>query len=263
MIPNYVQSMSNCIDVSSFYSICCYRECEGLLGSIEREIREPMATPAQLLEVVQRLIDEREDEPRNLTLQLTSQLEAVAEMHEGKVPIHGRLFQQWLHYAFPYECPYPAKRDTVDAVVISEWVNKTNSPALYTKKQVQEIVDLAAMEKEETDSESEEEESEDEQEPAAAASVAMRGKWRPATRGAVQEMSAWTMEEELYVGYHHDGPRLGSVRLWATLAMLAKLGVVVSGLMGLKIHSKGPLRQKIGLLIFGADADLPRKDLVV
>ncbi|OLP24478.1 hypothetical protein AK812_SmicGene48940, partial [Symbiodinium microadriaticum] len=22
-------------------------------------------------------------------------------------PLHGRLFAQWMHYAFPHECPYP------------------------------------------------------------------------------------------------------------------------------------------------------------
>merc|ERR1712048_1223009 len=25
----------------------------------------------------------------------------------GLVPLHGRLFAQWLHYAFPRECPFP------------------------------------------------------------------------------------------------------------------------------------------------------------
>ena len=35
VIPNYVQSASNCIEVSAFYSICCLKECEGLLGMIE------------------------------------------------------------------------------------------------------------------------------------------------------------------------------------------------------------------------------------
>merc|ERR1719160_163271 len=38
---------------------------------------------------------------------LHSKLEEVAAKGNGKVPLHGRLFAQWLHYAFPNECPYP------------------------------------------------------------------------------------------------------------------------------------------------------------
>ena len=73
VIPNYVQSASNCIEVSAFYSICCLKECEGLLGRIEKEIRSPFATPGVLLEVAQRAINAREDEPRNQTTQLAVQ----------------------------------------------------------------------------------------------------------------------------------------------------------------------------------------------
>merc|ERR1719191_2715136 len=34
-------------------------------------------------------------------------LEEIGAHHDGKVPLHGRLFAQWLHYAFPRDCPYP------------------------------------------------------------------------------------------------------------------------------------------------------------
>ena len=32
----------------------------------------------------------------------------IAQLHEGKVPLHGRLFAQWLHHVCPLECPYSA-----------------------------------------------------------------------------------------------------------------------------------------------------------
>merc|ERR550537_1218561 len=35
------------------------------------------------------------------------QLAEIADVHGGKVPIHGRLLSQWLHFVFPHECPYP------------------------------------------------------------------------------------------------------------------------------------------------------------
>ena len=34
---------------------------------------------------------------------MVSQLQSIAKEHGGQVPIHGRLFAQWLHYVFPRE----------------------------------------------------------------------------------------------------------------------------------------------------------------
>merc|ERR1719443_2421574 len=36
-----------------------------------------------------------------------SKLDSVASRHGGRVPLHGRLFAQWMHHAFPNECPHP------------------------------------------------------------------------------------------------------------------------------------------------------------
>ncbi len=48
------------------------------------------------------LVNDRGEDPRNLTVQLVAQLEVVAEQSaDGQIPLHGRLFQQWLHYVFP------------------------------------------------------------------------------------------------------------------------------------------------------------------
>jgi len=51
VIPNYIQSQSNCIAGSSFYSVCCFDECEGLLGQVEREVGRPSALPKQIATV--------------------------------------------------------------------------------------------------------------------------------------------------------------------------------------------------------------------
>merc|ERR1719299_211005 len=50
-----------------------------------------------------------DDEPPQLKGSLTTQLQQIADSHDGTVPLHGRLFAQWLHYAFPRECPFPHK----------------------------------------------------------------------------------------------------------------------------------------------------------
>merc|ERR1719335_1076473 len=38
---------------------------------------------------------------------LREQLKRIADTHHGLAPLHGRLFAQWMHYAFPQECPFP------------------------------------------------------------------------------------------------------------------------------------------------------------
>merc|ERR1719235_104457 len=51
--------------------------------------------------------DLEEKRPLRLKGALTKQLTEIANAHGGQVPLHGRLFAQWLHYAFPHECPFP------------------------------------------------------------------------------------------------------------------------------------------------------------
>merc|ERR1719235_2691808 len=62
-----------------------------------------------------------DDETPHLSASLRRQLEEIASAHGGKVPIHGRLFAQWLHYAFPRECPFPHKTGAVSASTPSEY----------------------------------------------------------------------------------------------------------------------------------------------
>lgn len=111
IIPNYLQAASNCIVSTSHYLVCCMNECEGLLGEIENQIGQPMASPEQILEIVGTLSSSSSegDEPPKLDAGLAEQLRSVAAPHGGQVPLHGRLFAQWLHYTFPRECPFPHK----------------------------------------------------------------------------------------------------------------------------------------------------------
>merc|ERR1719253_1564698 len=56
-----------------------------------------------------------------LTDSLVEKLQAIATRHNGEVPLHGRLFAQWLHFAFPHECPFPAILESADALSTSQW----------------------------------------------------------------------------------------------------------------------------------------------
>lgn len=65
VIPNYVNSLSNCIASSSFYSVCCRDECEGLLAHLEQRIAAPEATPGYIAEIVAHLPSDTVEAPRN------------------------------------------------------------------------------------------------------------------------------------------------------------------------------------------------------
>merc|ERR1740138_1326718 len=74
MIANYVSSPSNCIASSSFYSVCCMDECEGLMGHLENEISAPEATSNQIAELVAKLPSSSTTAPRVLSRTLLDRL---------------------------------------------------------------------------------------------------------------------------------------------------------------------------------------------
>jgi hypothetical protein len=124
IIPNYLQATSNCIVSTAHYLVCCVNECESLLGDIETAIDASTASPSNILKVVRNITSQTTldtDEPPHLNAGLVSQLEQIAKKHGGMVPLHGRLFAQWIHYVFPHECPFPHKAGMVSAVTPAEY----------------------------------------------------------------------------------------------------------------------------------------------
>jgi hypothetical protein len=124
VIPNYLQATSNCIVSTPHYLVCCVNECESLMGEIEFAIDAPTALPIKILAVVRNMtvpttLDK--DEPPHLEPALVLQLERVAKNHDGMVPLHGRLFAQWLHYVFPRECPFPHKAGVITTATPSQY----------------------------------------------------------------------------------------------------------------------------------------------
>merc|ERR1719443_1112822 len=101
-IANYVAGPSNCIASSSYYSVCCLSECSEILVDLERHVAAPTASPDTLLELLGKTSHTA------FSQRLQDKLRAIASQHDGQVPLHGRLFAQWLHFAFPQECPYPS-----------------------------------------------------------------------------------------------------------------------------------------------------------
>eukprot|EP00421_Protoceratium_reticulatum_P011090 CAMPEP_0168403962 /NCGR_PEP_ID=MMETSP0228-20121227/24396_1 /TAXON_ID=133427 /ORGANISM="Protoceratium reticulatum, Strain CCCM 535 (=CCMP 1889)" /LENGTH=476 /DNA_ID=CAMNT_0008417575 /DNA_START=52 /DNA_END=1480 /DNA_ORIENTATION=+ len=97
IIPNYINGQSNCLGSSAFYRVCCIDECEQMLGQLEQQLGRPTASPEEIMAA------------------------ALADLHGGMVPLHGRLFAQWLHLAYPRECPYPHVTGTFRSQAEKEW----------------------------------------------------------------------------------------------------------------------------------------------
>merc|ERR1719291_19064 len=121
IIPNYLQGASNCIVTTPHYFICCKNECEPILLDLEEAVGAPVAKPQEILDLLANMSSFETDEAPNIAHALRVQLDSIAATHGGKVPLHGRLFAQWLHYLFPRECPFPHKAGAVSAIPKTEF----------------------------------------------------------------------------------------------------------------------------------------------
>lgn len=196
IIPNYILATSNCIVSTPHYLVCCTNECEGLLGEIEVGIGASTAEPVEILQIVGNMTSQTsidDDDSPSLAGPLTIQLEQVANAHGGKVPLHGRLFAQWLHYVFPRECPYPNKRGMVSAV----------TPSQYGEDYIATDADMKKH----------------------ASSEAATGIPTHIDREELQWMSQWSSEEELSVDYSSD---LGTA--WQQRLLIGVVGLVLVGM---------------------------------
>jgi len=127
VIPNMMQSSGNCVMVTDYYSVCCPDECQGLMRQLEEKIAAPAAAPAKIAELISNLQSDSVDAPRNLSALLTTRLENIADIHGGQVQLHGRLFMQWMHHAYPQECAYPHVSGTVIPVSEIEWADRAGT----------------------------------------------------------------------------------------------------------------------------------------
>merc|ERR1719181_1653104 len=62
--------------------------------------------------------------PRRLSNTLVKRLHSIAQSNNGQVPLHGRLFAQWMHHAFPRECPFPHEGNA-NPQTPDEWMRET------------------------------------------------------------------------------------------------------------------------------------------
>jgi len=139
VIPNYIHSYANCIISAGFYHVCCKNECEDLFGHLEEQIAAPEATPTTIVALVQNMPSSTVQSPRLLSATLLNRLDSIAAEHSGTVPLHGRLFAQWMHHAYPRECPYPHVSGTSSQQTPAEWKNITGTVERATRKEMRKF----------------------------------------------------------------------------------------------------------------------------
>jgi len=140
IIPNYINSPSNCVASSKFYAVCCIDECESLLGSLETHIGAPEADPALIAQLVSGLKSSTVGSPRQLDASLVSRLDDIASHHGGSVALHGRLFAQWMHHAYPRECPYPHASGTTNPLGAEEYYAASGQEVEATHEEIMDIM---------------------------------------------------------------------------------------------------------------------------
>jgi len=120
---NYAMARSNCLEATDFFAVCCRNECEDLMGSLEKSIGMERATADGIERVVRTLSSDTVQAPRELPQPLRNRLKDVAASQNGLINLHGRLFAQWMHHAFPNECPYPHEAAS-NPQTADEWLAK-------------------------------------------------------------------------------------------------------------------------------------------
>jgi len=135
IVPNYLSSRPQCLEASKFYAVCCRNECEDLLTHLEEKIGEPFALPETIVDLVSDLSSDTVSAPRHLSEGLVGKLQQIASTHGGHVPLHGRLFAQWMHHAFPRECPFPHEAGTTSPSTPDEWMRSTGQTSTQASEE--------------------------------------------------------------------------------------------------------------------------------
>jgi len=141
IIANYITSQSNCIASSGYYSVCCKNECESLLGHLEENIGASEAKPAAIVSLISKLPSSTVATPQPGE-SLLQRLNDIAATHGGKVPLHSRLFAQWMHHIYPRECPYPHLSGTTDTQSEGEFLDESGMAAQASEEEMMQYISL-------------------------------------------------------------------------------------------------------------------------
>jgi len=143
IMANYLYMHADCIQVSDLHELCCTTACEGLMSFLERSIQAPHATAKTILGIVSTWSPSPSSTNGTLAPALVNKLEDIASHHGGVVPLYGRLFSQWLHFAYPHDCPYPHVSGTTQLLNDFEWREKTGRDSWWSEDEMKNYVEVS------------------------------------------------------------------------------------------------------------------------
>jgi len=145
LISNYILGPANCFGSPALQALCCLNECNIVLNQIEGAVKGSSARPDVLAPLLANLAMPSVDQTQPFSEVLMEKLSAIAEQNHGRVPLHGRLFTQWLHFAFPQECPYPhvTQKDETGKVLATSFFQSTARDMVgWTDDEILPLVDV-------------------------------------------------------------------------------------------------------------------------
>jgi len=138
---NYINSPTNCLQPTGYYMVCCHNECDDILGQLEVQLGQPSATPTEISAALRTTSANAGSLRAGLIAPaLRRRLQEVADHHGGRVPIHGRLFAQWLHHVFPHECPYPHMSGSKHQQWVYDFEEETGKVSTLSDEEMQSFV---------------------------------------------------------------------------------------------------------------------------
>merc|ERR1719335_1520472 len=84
--------------------------------------------------------------PHSISELSQTRLHKIAAKHDGKVPLHGRLFAQWLHHVFPQSCPFPHTAGATNPLTPDEWMKENGHSGIKASPdEIMQVVNKVAI----------------------------------------------------------------------------------------------------------------------
>merc|ERR1719329_1115150 len=145
IMSNYLDGPSNCVGATKHYSLCCIDECGDLYGRIEREVGKPEASPDVLISIVRHLASSTMQSAR-LSKAILKRIHEIAAHHDGVVPLHGPLFAEWMHFAYPRECTHIQMFGQAHAKTLGQWESQSGPAGLRDAELRESVKELESLE---------------------------------------------------------------------------------------------------------------------
>lgn len=187
--------------------VCCHNECDDILGQLEQQLKRPAATPGEIVKALRAVMGSASSlRAGSIAPSLSRRLREIADFHDGQVPIHGRLFAQWLHHVFPHECPYPHLSGSKHQQYVEDFEKETGKLAQMSEEEMTSWVANLSSD----------------------ALVVNAGKTLSAGFGSC---APWAREEELFASIPHSRPLHeleNDPHLWNVSAFIAFVAAAIT-----------------------------------